>query len=260
MARQKVSRSAVTPSSSVAGRRSRTRTNTAVSDRNTTSAVWASRETRYPRIALTPLPGEGVEELVVEDGGVERAVGAPRVAGNHAGRLPPHAAVERLRGVALPRVEHERGAPEFPRSGLRGLHQHAADAAAPGRRHDHELRDLCAVIAVRAPLEVQLHGADDAAIGIARDPEPSAALERQRYAFPVCGCFAGPERWQEAHRRTPLHDILKQRYERGPMGARAVGSELLGAQALRAGHRGRVSAGPRDCRRARRGSPPNPRG
>src|SRR6266508_1218112 len=235
MARQKVSRSGVTPSSSVAGRRSRTRSNasrlyrsdspksprtapvmkraywtvsgslkprrcrksftslawmsigrksstggpdsrtrknTAVSDRNTTSAVWASRETRYPRIALTPLPGEGVEELVVEDGGVERAVGAPRVAGNHAGRLPPHAAVERLRGV----------------------HQHAADAAAPGRRHDHELRDLCAVIAVRAPLEVQLHGADDAAIGIARDPEPSAALERQRYAFPVCGCFAGPER------------------------------------------------------------------
>src|SRR6266478_2326213 len=43
---------------------SRTRKNTAVSERNTTSAVWASREARYPRIA-TSVPERQSPRLVM---------------------------------------------------------------------------------------------------------------------------------------------------------------------------------------------------
>src|SRR5262249_12331638 len=100
-------------------------------------------------------PG-GVEELVVERGRVEAAGGAPRVPGDRAGERPADRAIERLRRIALARVEDEGRAPEAPRVVLQGTHERESDATAACAPVDHDLRHLGPVARVRAHGELQL--------------------------------------------------------------------------------------------------------
>src|SRR4029453_6901416 len=105
--------------------------------------------------------GSVSEQQVVERGGVQLAVRAARVLRDRAHEAPPKRAVERLRRVALPRVEHQRAAPSTARLVLGGQHQGAPDAAPARARVDHQLDQLGPVAAVGAPLEIELYGAGD---------------------------------------------------------------------------------------------------
>lgn len=65
--------------------------------------------------------------------------------------------------------------------------------------------------------QVELHGADVAAVGGTRDPEaPAAVFERRRHALPVRPCLFGAEWRQEAHGRAAAHHVLEQDHESVP--------------------------------------------